>query len=97
MQRCFHIINPQWNRDLTAAEAFVFLTLYNPRLRKEGWLSHGADNSTAAANGGKKRIRCDYLSELVSHEEGRSVGFGLHVRHVGCCLWVDMVRWKHLT
>lgn len=37
-----------------------------------------------------------YLSELVGHEEGRSVGFGLHVRHVGGGRGVDVVARKNL-
>lgn len=36
------------------------------------------------------------LSQLVGHEEGRSVSFGLHVSHVGCSGGIDMVGRKHL-
>lgn len=37
-----------------------------------------------------------YLSELVGHKEGRSVGFGLHVGHMGGRRGVDVVAGKHL-
>lgn len=37
-----------------------------------------------------------YLSELVSHKEGRRVGFGLHVGHVRRRLWVEVIRREHL-
>lgn len=43
----------------------------------------------------RKRGR-GYLSELISHEEGRGVGFGLHVGHVGSSGGVDVVGRKHL-
>lgn len=37
-----------------------------------------------------------YLSQLVGHEEGRRVSFGLHVSHVGCSGGIDVVGRKHL-
>lgn len=37
-----------------------------------------------------------YLSELISHEEGRGICFRLHVSHMGCSGGVNMVGRKHL-
>lgn len=37
-----------------------------------------------------------YLSELISHEEGRGIGFWLHVGHMGSSGGIDMVGRKHL-
>ncbi len=37
-----------------------------------------------------------YLSELISHEEGRGIRFRLHVSHMGCSGGIDMVGRKHL-
>ena len=37
-----------------------------------------------------------YLSEFISHEEGRGIGFRLHVSHMGRSGGVDVVGRKHL-
>lgn len=38
----------------------------------------------------------EYLSEFISHEEGRGVSLRLHVSHMGRSGGIDMVGRKHL-
>lgn len=51
---------------------------------------------TVFFGGKRRRATGQYLSELVSHEEGRGIGFRLHVSHMGRSGGIDMVGRKHL-